>query len=454
MFKGLWLKFLLLFVSISAVALSSSFLLREFMIRDFRHYIEGVMEDRVYQLTAEFEGAFERYSGWKDEEVAEKVIHAFLSGIEVRLSDTNGRIIMDRQKAMSMVTPLMKRRVMAITGTLEDNSEDKFTPYPLFLGGKEIGTLEIRFLTSPKVETFIRRSNRFLIITMLCLGGLSILLSLFFSKRLTSPIKRLSNAAESIRRGDLNVRVPVKGGDEIARLSDTFNRMARSLEIQENLRKNLLSNVAHELRTPLGVIRGELEGIIDGLIAVNKEELQTILEEVQRLSRIVEGIEDFAHAQASFLNLKRQTIQLRSFLQEILNSLRARIKRKDLSLELYCDDELTIYADPERLGQIVINLLSNSIKATGDGGRIWIRAEKEPSQVILEFGDTGCGIRQEELPFIFERFYRGFSEGLGLGLSIVKELVEAHEGKIEVFSEYGKGTVFKLYFPSSIHNSS
>jgi two-component system sensor histidine kinase BaeS len=462
MLRGLWFKFFILLISVSLIALSSAFLLRELMIKDFRQYLEGTLEDKVYQITADLEGAFEKYKGWNKDVVAEKMVQAFLSGLELRLRDEKGEVIMDIEKAFEGLTPLMKRRVLALSGDWAyRKSSEPFTPYPLFLGGREIGSLEIRFMKTMREERFVQRSNILLLIALACLGGLSVILSIILSRRLTAPIKALSKAAESLKKGNYSVKVPVGGKDEIASLSEAFNSMVRALEIQENLRKTLISNVAHELRTPLGAIRGSLEAMMDGLIPPDNKELEFLYEEVQRLSRIVEGIEELTRAQMSSLNLKRENILLKPFLEEIINLYRKGPDSKNISMELSTDDNMTIYADPERLSQIIVNLLSNSIKAVKGNGRIWIKAGtlfspvNSKREIFMEFGDTGCGIKEDELPFIFERFYRRFNEGLGIGLSIVKELVEAHGGRIEVKSEYGKGTTFMLYFPASdLHNSS
>jgi two-component system sensor histidine kinase BaeS len=282
------------------------------------------------------------------------------------------------------------------------------------------------------------------------LGSLAVLLSVIFSRKLTNPIKRLASAARAISEGNLKSRVNISGNDEITELSATFNKMSKTLEMQEALRKKLISNTAHELRTPLGAIRGELEGMIDGFIPMDKEHLQSLYEETGRLKNILEGIEELSQAQASALSLRKQQIELKPFLESILDRFNKLFFDKGIFAELRCGEELMIYADPDRLSQIVINLLSNALKATETGGKIWISAGIKNSEAFIEIGDTGHGIKEKDLPFIFERFYKTSEGGLGLGLAIVKELVEAHEGIIEVKSEYGKGAVFTVYIPS--HN--
>ncbi|MCX7794345.1 MAG: HAMP domain-containing histidine kinase [Thermodesulfovibrionales bacterium] len=448
MFKGLWFRFFLIFALLSSVSLLSAFILRVLMIGDFREYLEGELEDRVYWVMADIEGSYERHSGWDEGEVAQNVIRALLLGLDIRILDRDSKLIMDSEKAMNRLTPLMKRRVAALA-RIEDRGGE-YLSYPLFLAGQEIGILELRFMKPLREEIFIKRTDSFLIISLIFFGGLSIFLSIVFSKRLTAPIKRLSSATQEIKRGNFDITVPVSGNDEIASLAEAFNSMVRSLRLQEDLRKKLISNAAHELRTPISAMRAELEGMIDGLIPVNQNELRSVYEEVRRLSGLVEAIEEFTRAQAGALNLKKEIIHLKPFLENIIDIHRRKIMERDISIELSCSEQLDLYADPEKLSQIVINLLSNAIKAVVEKGSIWIKAERSDGEVVIEFKDNGRGIREEDMPFIFERFYRRFEEGTGLGLSIVRELLEAHGGRIEVKSEIGKGAVFRIYLPQGI----
>lgn len=445
--KSLWVKFLILLLAVSMTALSGAFMLRELMIRDFRDYLEGEMEDRVYWVIADIEGTYEKYSGWNEDSSAEDAIWALMLGLEITIKDMNDNVIMDTGKAINKLPPLMQRRIKAISEQRASEEKGDFLPYPLFLGGKEIGHLEVKFLRPGKESIFIQRSNKFLLISLFAIGGLAILLSIIFSKRLTNPLKRLDAAAKAISEGNLKSRVQPSGSDEINRLSETFNRMAQHLEQQESLRKRLISNVAHELRTPLSAVRGELEGMVDGIIPTDKEHLQSLYEEINRLKHILEGIEELSRAEAGALWLKKQPVNLKSFLRNITERFIKQAMERGSALELQCDDELMVLADPDRLSQIVINLLSNAIKATEEGGNIWVRAGKKHSEVFIEISDSGCGIREEDLPFIFERFYKVSKGGLGLGLAVAKELTDAHGGRIEVKSEYGKGSTFTVFIP-------
>jgi len=445
--KSLWIKFLVLLLAVSVIALSSALVLRELMIKDFREYMEGELEDRVYWVTADIERTYEKYSSWDKNTLAEDAVWALMLGLEIKIKDTDGNDVIDTEKAVSTLSPLIKRRVMGISDFEEKKGTGSFQPYPLFLEGKEIGTLEVRFLRRGKEGIFMERSNKFLLFSLFALGGLTVILSIIFSRKLTNPIKRLASAAKDISEGNLKSRVKITDGDEIGKLSETFNLMARNLEVQESFRKKLISNVAHELRTPISAMRGEIEGMVDGLISPDKAQLQSLYEETGRLKNLLDGIDELSQAQASALSQRKQNIELNPFLKTITDRFSKLFLDKGISLEFECDDSLMTNADPDSLSRIVINLLSNALKATEKGGNVRLIAGKKDAEVFIEVSDTGRGIKKEEIPFIFERFFKAMPGGLGLGLAIVKELVEAHYGRIEVQSEYGQGSSFVVYLP-------
>ncbi len=452
MLRSLWTKFLILLLFVSTISLSAAFLLRQLIINDFQEYLEGVSEDRIYKIMASLEGSYEKYSGWNEEQLKEDIIWALLLGYEVVIKDIHNKEIMNTKIAIESLSPLMKKRISALSDISFDEIQNKtFTIYPLFLGGENIGYLEVRptssFDNHAKESIFLRRSNRFLIISIFALGGLSILLSFIFSKRLTEPIKKLTIAAKDISEGKIKSRVSFSGKDEIAELAKTFNLMADNLELQQSLRKKLTSNIAHELRTPLTTIQGELEGMIDGLIKVDKERLSSIHEEAGRLKTIIEGIEELSRAEASIFEIRKQPIKIKSFLNNIKERFEVLFAEKGVKLELEASEDIVIYADPDRLSQIIINLLSNALKASKKGGIVQIKTGLINTEVFIEIQDSGHGIKKEDIPFIFERFYKASEGGLGLGLTISKELVEAHGGRIEVQSDYGKGSTFTVYIP-------
>jgi two-component system sensor histidine kinase BaeS len=249
MIKSLWVKFLILLLSISVISLSAAMTLRELIVTDFEEYLEGENEDRIYRVMATIEGSYERHSGWSTELLQENAVWALLLGYEINIFDAGNNQLRSTRKAIENLPPLMQRRISALAGFSPEgnllSSNAPFTNYPLFLGGNGIGFLEIRplFMHEPqgKETIFMMRSNRFLVLVIFVLGGLSVLLSFVYSRRMTEPIKRLTTAAADISEGDITSRVPVKGNDEISNLSRTFNLMAHNLEVQEALRRKLTS---------------------------------------------------------------------------------------------------------------------------------------------------------------------------------------------------------------------
>jgi two-component system, OmpR family, sensor histidine kinase BaeS len=455
MARGLRLKFLLLLLGVVLLSLFSAFAVRELMLKDFYAYLEGETEDKAYWILAHLEGFYERSGVWKPDAQAEDALWALNLGFEMRLLDREGKAVIDTETAIRTVSPLVGKRLKALSELRAAGPTGDFAPYPLFLGGAQIGTLELRELRPAKETLFVRRSDIFLLASLLALGGLAVLLSVIFSGRLTQPIMELARAASSISRGDYAKRVNVTRHDEVGDLSEAFNRMGGALETHEALRRKLIADVAHELRTPLGVMRGELEAMMDGLIPNDSERLQSLYDETGRLKNMVDGIEDLNQAEASRLSLSRVELPLKPFLTQIVDRYRGLFEEKGVSLVLRCNGEPGVFADPDRLSQVVLNLLSNALKAVAKGGRVNVAATTGDRETDITIEDNGQGIRPEDLPSIFERFYKGPGGGLGIGLTIVKELVEAHGGQVEAKSVYGRGSVFTVHLPADpLHNSS
>jgi len=440
-------KFLLLFLAVVAVSLSAAILLRGFIIRDFKSYMDGESQDRIQRLIAQLEGGYDTNGAWKRESLTADLTWALQMGIETRLFDADGEKLLDTRTAIGLLTPLMRKRVLEVNDYDPDSTAGEFTPYPLFLKGAEIGRLEARLFNPLKEEYFIHSSNRFLAASLALLGILAFVISLVASRRLAKPIHELSEAAGDIADGNLARRVTIPGRDEIGRLAVNFNRMAESLEAQEKLRRRLVSGAAHELRTPLAIISGELEGMIDGVLPASRDGLQSMHDEAARLTMILNGLDDLTRAESSLLNLRREQIELKPFLSAITGRFERIFTEKHAVILLDCPDNLTLSADPDRLSQIIINLITNAQKAVGTGGRVSVIALRGENSIRLEVIDNGGGIVKEEIPHIFERFYKGSGGGLGLGLAIVKELVAAHGGSVEVRSGAGEGAKFIVTFP-------
>lgn len=440
-------KLLVPLVLVALIALSSGVLLRGFIIRDFKAFAEGRGIDRLYQVLAVLEGRFAEDGGWQQGHLATDLVWANQIGFHLKLYDNDDRLIMTTDQALDGLPPLMRKRINASTAERSVPRPDEYQPYPLFTQGREIGRLEVLMPQPVKEGLFIRSSNLFLLYSTAGMGMLAVALSVLLARWLSHPLQRLTAAAEGIANGDLGQRVPITANDEIGRLAAAFNQMADSLESHERLRRQLVSNAAHELRTPLMVIRSELEAMQDGLLPTSPEALQSLHQETGRLTAILDGVDELSRAEASFLNLQREEVLLQPLFEGIATRFGRLVTENQARIATDCPADLVAWADPDRLSQILINLLTNALKATPDQGQVELRARQTATDTIIEVADTGHGIPAELLPHVFERFYKGSQGGLGLGLAIVRELVAAHKGTIEVASQAGRGTTFTLHLP-------
>ncbi|MCJ7509556.1 MAG: ATP-binding protein [Dehalococcoidia bacterium] len=278
--------------------------------------------------------------------------------------------------------------------------------------------------------------------------------TLLLSRRILRPVESLAQAARALSRGDFSQRVDVRSKDEFGELAKTFNSMAEDLERTEQLRRNLVADVAHELRTPLSNIQGHLEAIRDGLLPPEPATFDSIYEEVLLLARLVEDLQELTLAEAGQLTLVRQSADVVEIVRRAVAAAQPPAEAKGLTLETNLPDgQATAEVDPERIGQVLRNLLSNAITHTSEGGRITVDLKDKDDELRIGVADTGDGIPPEDLPYVFERFYRAdpsrvrATGGAGLGLTIARRLVQAHGGTIGVESEVGKGSRFTFILP-------
>jgi len=248
--------------------------------------------------------------------------------------------------------------------------------------------------------------------------------------------------------------VEVQSEDEIGELAQAFNAMADGLARLEELRRNMVSDVAHELRTPLSNIRGYLEAVRDGVVEPRPEVIASLYEEAMLLNRLVDDLQELSLAEAGQLRLERRPVAPADVVNKATEAARAQAAAKGIALQVDLPEGLPLVdVDSQRIGQVLGNLLSNALTHTPSGGKVVITAQARQSDVELRVGDTGEGISPEHLPYIFERFYRADKSrsratgGTGLGLSIARQLVEAHGGRISVASQAGRGTTFTFTLP-------
>ena len=274
----------------------------------------------------------------------------------------------------------------------------------------------------------------------------SIALIWIISRRTLNPITNIVNTSKYLSKGDFTKRIEQSVSGELSEIVTAFNYMASELQKLDEQRKIMIADIAHELRTPMTNLKGYIEGWSDGIIKPDNETLKILDYQVNTLSKIVDDLSTLSLAESGMLNLNNSEFDLHHKISEIINNFKLRSKSKNINIVNNINSDITINYDPQRFTQIVTNILNNSILAIEDGGEISFNISIKKKDLILEIKDNGMGISKEELPYIFDRFYRADksrnrqSGGSGLGLSIVKYLIESHNGTIEIKSEFSKGT--------------
>jgi signal transduction histidine kinase len=272
-------------------------------------------------------------------------------------------------------------------------------------------------------------------------------------RRLSIPLDDLSNASNRVAEGDYSVRVDEKGPREVRSMARAFNSMAERLQVTDEQRRAMLADITHELRTPLTIIQGNVEGILDGMYPADEARLNSIIEETQVLSRLVDDLRTLSMAESGALQLKREPTDLPALIRETAAAFGSQADEAGVKIETWLpENELSFEIDPERIRQVLTNLITNALRYTPRGKRIRVglteAAEGVERGAIVSVEDRGPGISSADLPHVFDRFYKSAdSRGMGLGLSIAKYIVEAHGGGIKAESEAGKGTTISFVLP-------
>jgi len=291
----------------------------------------------------------------------------------------------------------------------------------------------------------------------------AVIVSLFVSRQVVAPVRRIMVASQHIADGHYSERVQIPGSqdieemDELAQLSLSFNQMTLELEKAETLRKQLIGDIAHELRTPLATIKGSMEGLMDGVLPAGQDTYHQVYQETERLQRLVDDLQDLNRVESGAIQLNLEKYPVNELVEITQTRLLRQFAEKGVNLELDIPDDLPeVSVDPDRIGQVLINLIGNSLQYTPSGGVVTVAAAEKKDQILVTISDTGVGISPQDLSTIFTRFYRVDKSrsraggGSGIGLTIAKHLVESHGGKIWAESPgLGKGSTINVLLPIS-----
>lgn len=328
--------------------------------------------------------------------------------------------------------------------------------------GKTVGWVLVGSMIEPVLnpadEDFLRSVNLSILVTAVAVGILALVLGSLLFRQITSPLQDLSMTAEAIAAGQLGRRVKIMTDDEIGHLGESFNFMAESLAQAEVQRRNMVTDIAHELRTPLTVVQGNLEALLDGVYDLNLENVAAIHRHSTLLSRLVADLRDLGLADAGQLRLEWQPVNLPGLIVQVIDGLETMAQEKDVTLQVNLPETFPqLNGDEQRLKQVLFNLISNALRHTPSGGTITTIGEVKEDRVVIRIRDTGSGIPPQDLPHIFERFYRAdrsrarATGGSGLGLTISKRIIEMYGGQIWAQSWPGAGSTFAFSLPLNRH---
>jgi signal transduction histidine kinase len=328
---------------------------------------------------------------------------------------------------------------------------------PVVVDGETVGYVMLTqggTRLSEREQGFLQRTTQATLVAMLVAGVLAALVGTFVANRVLAPLHELNRAIEGMRDGKLNQQIPVRGRDEISRLAEAFNMMSSQLARNQEMQRQMTSDIAHDLRTPLTVISGYLEALRDGTFAPTEARINTMFNEAQALQFLVSDLNTLSRADHGRLRLNTEPTAPRDLVERVKLAFELQAQNKQIQLRVEIAEDLPLVPmDMERMAQVMGNLISNALRYTPAHGAIAISAHQHGDQLRLTVRDTGSGIPPEKLPYIFERFYRAdearyqIGHESGLGLAIARSLVEAHGGSISASSEVGVGTTFVIDIP-------
>lgn len=309
---------------------------------------------------------------------------------------------------------------------------------------------------SPEAS-FLRSFRDAIILSALGAGVIALILGVVLARTISRPVRELTEATHRVAQGELGLQVTVRTADEVGELATSFNRMSTDLASATLQRRQMTADIAHELRTPLSVILGYTEALADGKLLATPEMYESMHGEARLLNHLIDDLRTLSLADAGELPLNRQPCQPHGLLERIAAAHSAQAQQRGIDLQVDARPDLApILVDPERMAQVLGNLVSNALRYTPSGGKVYLRASAQAADILLQVQDTGVGIPPDDLPYVFDRFYRGDKARMqqegesGLGLAIARSLIETQGGRISAESTPGLGSTFTISFPKGL----
>lgn len=413
---------------------------------------------RYQRIVSYFEEVYRNQGKWTENSGVELMHEAYMGNYCLTLMDSNKKVIwgMDPDEIknnLHLDVMITKDKGVYNARTFEVKSDGKIVGYV------EIGQYSSVLLTEEDIN-FKSSINKSIIASGMLTLVIIITISLYFSKQFSAPIKEVSNMSVNLSKGNFDAKSITESNiEELEDLRKSVNVLAKKLKNQDNLRRRLVSDISHEIRTPLNVLQNNLEAMIDGVFPVTEERLNYLNEEVVRFGRLLNNLNVLKEFEAESIKLNFEPMLLNELIEDITKEFLAYAENKKIKLTYNVDSnaKYLITGDKDKLKQVFINLLSNAVKFSEENGKVSVKLYSSGNKIKVEIKDNGIGIKEEDLPFIFERLYRGDKsrhkiEGSGIGLTIVKNILQLHSAAIDVKSEEGQGAIFIVAFDRDVNN--
>lgn len=442
------LSLILIICTIASILLSILFV-NIAMNSTFNKYMISVQNQRYSTIVQYFQEVYKKEGKWAITSGQEMQHEAFMSNYCLTLLDANKNVVWgmnpkDLKSETHMINSDRSGVYISKTFSIVVNKKT--------VGYVKVGQYSAVLLTEQDIN-FKRSINEGIAISSLITILLAITISLIISKQFSHPIKMVSSTSVQLSEGNYKARSNIKSSIlEINILIKTINMLGEKLNHQDLLRKRLVSDISHEIRTPLNVLQNNLEAMIDGILPTTNDRLNSLNEEVIRFGNLLNNLNSLKQFETESISLDVDTIHLDNLIENVCTEFTNVAREKNIDIFTnFQSNNFVILGDIYKLKQVFINLLSNSIKFGREGGHVWVNANENKDKIIIKIKDDGVGIDKNDLPYIFERLYRGdksrhLTSGSGIGLTIVKQILNLHGASIDVESEKNKGTTFTLYF--------
>lgn len=425
----------------------------------FKHYAIQKQEKQTKEIIELIQMKYMEEGKWNSAYLEIIGMNALQNGMTVVINDSKNTKIWSAYEHNNGLCQAMIIDMAANMANYSNNWSGEYQEevFPITLEGKEIGTLTTGFIGpyyfNDEELIFLKALNMLFVVIGISSLVLAFIIGVFMSVTIANPLDKIAKKALNLAEGKYKERLCDKSNTkEIGILSDTINQLSEALENKDKLRNQLTQDVAHELRTPLTSVQGHMEAMIDGVWEMSVERLSSCYDEIIRIKKLIGSIEELSGVENENILLIKEEFDFTLLLKRILNNYHMELMQKGITVS-YDDTEKCVYADKDKMSQILNNLLSNSIKYSKEETKIRVTCDIDSKNVTIVVKDTGIGIKETDLPFIFERFYRVDKSrsqqigGIGVGLSITKAIVIAHGGEIEARSRFGEGTEMRITLP-------